>query len=236
MLSGQSEKSFFLKLIAVFVLFVFSQIIVPDPILYHFSMSSDFSLPQEEPSQVWTFSKNMVLKTASYISENVVVKGIKTFDFNLINEKAQQSTSTYKIVSVKSQVTGPAESISWPIRGKLSSKFGMRYHPVTKKRSFHAGIDITSRKGTPVAAPVSGRITSAGYAGLMGKTVRIKTTTGMELFFGHLSMIKCKIGQQINKGQTIGLVGSSGRATGPHLHFAIKARGKYVDPLKFLAN
>jgi murein DD-endopeptidase MepM/ murein hydrolase activator NlpD len=110
----------------------------------------------------------------------------------------------------------------------------MRRHPVTTRRSFHNGIDIKAKRGTVIRAPEDGLVVSAGRAGLLGRMVKIKTAKGAYLYFGHMHRIKCKRGQKVSRGQVIGTVGSSGRATGPHLHFSVKLSGKYVNPMKYL--
>jgi murein DD-endopeptidase MepM/ murein hydrolase activator NlpD len=111
----------------------------------------------------------------------------------------------------------------------------MRRHPVTKKRSFHNGIDIKAKKGTNIVCPTDGVVVSAGYAGLLGRLVKIRTADGKVLYFGHMHKIKCSKGQRVKRGSVIGTVGRSGRATGPHLHFSVRSSGQYMDPMKYLA-
>jgi len=144
------------------------------------------------------------------------------------------ATPSYRIVSVK-QTLAP-DVLSWPVYGSLSSGFGSRRHPVTRRHHFHAAIDIRARVGTPVCAPSDGRIVAVHRAGAMGRMVKMVTSTGMVLAFGHLSGYRCHPGQSVRRGQILGLVGASGRATGPHLHFAVQRDGRYVNPLTFLAS
>ncbi|MCX5782328.1 MAG: LysM peptidoglycan-binding domain-containing M23 family metallopeptidase [Elusimicrobia bacterium] len=122
-----------------------------------------------------------------------------------------------------------------PLGGRLSSPFGRRRHPVTGKPSFHGGIDIAVREGTWVGAAADGVVTFAGNdGGHYGKAVFIRHQNGYETQYGHLSKIYVKVGQRVNARKLIARSGSTGRSTGPHLHFTIKRNGKLVDPLKFL--
>lgn len=142
---------------------------------------------------------------------------------------------SFKIVKVESKKTTAAKPFVWPVKGRISSGFGMRRHPVTFVRSFHNGIDIKARRGTSIVAPIDGVVVSAGRAGLLGRMVKIKTSKGLYLYFGHLQKISCKKGQKISRGQLIGTVGASGRATGPHLHFSVKVNRKYANPMNYLS-
>ena len=143
------------------------------------------------------------------------------------------ATPSYRIVSVK-QTTVLAGMI-WPVAGSLSSGYGSRRHPVTRRHHFHAAIDIRARVGTPVSAPCEGRVVAVQRAGAMGRMVKMITASGLTLSFGHLSGYRCRPGQWLRRGQILGLVGATGRATGPHLHFAMQKDGRYVNPLTFLA-
>jgi len=142
-----------------------------------------------------------------------------------------ENSKSFPIVSVKS-----SKSISnpkWPVIGSISSKFGFRSHPFTRRKSFHCGIDIRSRYGTPIVAPLDGWVTFAGRSGANGRLLQIRANV-FTLSFAHLSQFKCRKGQFVRRGQIIGLVGTSGRATGPHLHFAVQKNGKYLNPENFL--
>jgi murein DD-endopeptidase MepM/ murein hydrolase activator NlpD len=154
---------------------------------------------------------------------------------NNLNEFLNQPVpKSFKIVKVESTKTTKSH-FDWPVNGWISSGFGMRRHPVTRRRAFHTGIDIAARKGTKINAPVDGTVVAACRSGFLGRMVKIKTSKGLYLYFGHLKRIKCKKGQKVKKGQLIGTVGISGRSTGPHLHFSVKERGKFVNPMNFLS-
>ncbi len=113
-----------------------------------------------------------------------------------------------------------------PIKARLSSKPGMRRHPILKKMKFHAGWDYAAPKGTPVKAAAKGKVTHAGNAGAYGKLIKIAHAEGYETRYAHLSKILVKVGQTVEAGAHIGNVGSTGRSTGPHLHFEKRLNGK----------
>ncbi|MBF0498951.1 MAG: M23 family metallopeptidase [Candidatus Riflebacteria bacterium] len=139
----------------------------------------------------------------------------------------------FRVVSIQSVKS--VEGLLWPVQGSISSGFGLRLHPITHRRSFHGAIDIRSNPGTPVAAPSDGVVIEAARDGAIGRVVRIRTSNQTILSFGHLAGYRCVCGQYVRRGQIIGLVGSSGRATGPHLHFAVQVHGRYLNPLIFLS-
>jgi murein DD-endopeptidase MepM/ murein hydrolase activator NlpD len=116
--------------------------------------------------------------------------------------------------------------LSAPVSGAHTDVFGPRGN------RFHTGIDYPGARGTPVAAAASGRVTSAGWsAGGWGNTVTISHGGGVKTMYAHLSGVAVRIGQRVARGQRIGRIGSSGNATGPHLHFEVLVRGASVDPL-----
>ena len=122
-----------------------------------------------------------------------------------------------------------------PLNGRLSSFFGTRRHPVTGKVSKHGGLDIAVKMGTPVAAAASGVVIVASTdVGHYGTAVFIDHKNGYITHYGHLSKILVKVGQKVRQGQIIAKSGSTGRSTGPHLHFTVKKNGVNMDPLKFL--
>jgi len=99
---------------------------------------------------------------------------------------------------------------------------------------FHNGVDFKSRYRDNVYAVMAGTVIDSKTTRLLGRHIRIRHNNGLETVYGHLSIAKYKRGAQVSRGQRIGKVGSTGRATGPHLHFGIKKNGKSVDPAKYL--
>lgn len=123
----------------------------------------------------------------------------------------------------------------WPVYGVISSPFGWRRHPITKKMSFHSGVDIAADEGTPVFASAPGTVIFAGEKAGYGLLVEVKGSR--EIFrYAHLSKITVYVGQRVSTGTLIGRVGSTGVSTGPHLHFEIEvlSKGETVNPLAYL--
>lgn len=118
--------------------------------------------------------------------------------------------------------------LSWPVSGGISSGYGYR------GGEFHAGIDITAGRGAPVRAAAGGRVVEAGWGGGYGNTVVIDHGNGLATRYAHLSSISVRVGEAVGSGEVIGSVGSTGRATGPHLHFEVMVNGSRVNPLNYL--
>jgi septal ring factor EnvC (AmiA/AmiB activator) len=124
--------------------------------------------------------------------------------------------------------------LRWPLHGHVRSEFGVRPSPWTGDPERHLGIDIGSPPGTPVRSPAPGTVLVASTGGDFGKKVMIDHGNGVRSLYGHLKKIEVKSGQKVEKGQVIGLVGSTGRSTGPHLHYQVIVQGKPVNPRGFL--
>ena len=124
----------------------------------------------------------------------------------------------------------------WPLVPRwLTSGFGMRPDPFTGRPDFHSGLDISADHGTPVKATADGKIESAEYSGNYGNAVVITHGFGIATRFGHLSRFAVRPGQHIKRGDVIGFVGSTGRATNTHLHYEILLNGQPINPLRLLA-
>lgn len=117
---------------------------------------------------------------------------------------------------------------------KVSSPFGSRVHPTRKRRGFHYGVDYSARRGTPILAAQAGEVTLLGRRRDFGNHLRIDHGHGVETLYGHLQSFvpSLKQGARVKRGEVIGYVGATGRATGPHLHFEVLAQGRQVDPMK----
>lgn len=122
-----------------------------------------------------------------------------------------------------------------PTQGWLSSAFSsMRAHPILHIARPHEGIDVTAPMGSPIEAPAAGIVTDAGWESGYGNTVTIEHGFGIETKFAHASKLLVHTGQRVSRGQRIALVGNSGLATGPHLHYEVHVKGRPVDPLKYV--
>ena len=126
-----------------------------------------------------------------------------------------------------------------PVAGEgvsVSSVFGVRHDPFTGQLARHAGLDIPAPHGTPILASGGGRVVAAGSRGAYGKTVVIDHGDGLSTLYGHASKILVRVGDVVMPQQEIALVGSTGRSSGPHLHFEVIRDGRRVDPGPFLAD
>ena len=121
-----------------------------------------------------------------------------------------------------------------PTSGQLTSGFGYRIHPILKKRRMHKGIDIVSGYGSNVKAAASGIVTYSGQMGSYGNLVVIDHQNGFETRYAHNSRLKVKKRDRVHQGQTVALVGNTGRSNGTHLHFEIWKNGEAIDPIHYL--
>jgi murein DD-endopeptidase MepM/ murein hydrolase activator NlpD len=122
----------------------------------------------------------------------------------------------------------------WPTNGFVTSGYGFRTSPFTGRKQFHAGIDIAADYGTSIVAPASGRVVFAGRRGGFGRVVEIDHGFGVRTIYGHTEDIFVRAGQRVQRGTKIASVGSSGRSTGPHLHYQVKANGRTVNPSDYI--
>ena len=112
----------------------------------------------------------------------------------------------------------------------MTSGFGGRFHPLLGGYRQHAGVDLAAASGSPIYATSDGVVSNAGWAGGYGLLVQLNHGGGMESRYAHMSQVAVSAGQQVRKGQVIGYVGSTGRSTGPHLHYEVRVNGAAIDP------
>ena len=117
-----------------------------------------------------------------------------------------------------------------PLAGRVTSKFGTRTHPITGKKSFHNGVDISAPIGTDILAPDSGIITEVWNHERGGKCLALVNSSGIRFGFAHLHHRLAKLNQLVNKGEHIAESGNTGASTGPHLHFTVKINDQWQDP------
>ena len=122
----------------------------------------------------------------------------------------------------------------WPAHGWLSSSVGRRTDPITGGEDFHHGLDISADAGSPIYATADGTVTMARREGAYGNLVVIDHGYGLETRYGHMSKFEVKHGAKVKRGDLIGRVGSTGRATGPHLHYEVRVNGRLLNPLQLL--
>jgi murein DD-endopeptidase MepM/ murein hydrolase activator NlpD len=158
--------------------------------------------------------------------------------FDEVGKKVAYTVTGKKKVTYTKRVPVASQKSRFimPVRNpRITSHFTYRrFHPILKRYRPHHGTDFGARKGTPLLAVNSGRVSFAGWMGGYGKVVKIKHGGGYESLYAHQSRIRVKKGQKVTRGQIIGYVGSTGRSTGPHLHFGLKKNGRWVNPMKVL--
>jgi len=182
-----------------------------------------------------------------FLDPEVVVAMIETSGkkkFIFVDEEGVGYTKPHKEVSYvtkgkkkfKQEVKVKSRSFGMPIRhARISSRFSYkRWHPILKRYRPHLGVDFAAKRGTPLLAVGSGKVIYAGWLGGYGRVVKIKHAGGYISLYAHQSRIRTKRGATVKKGQIIGYVGSSGRSTGPHLHFGLYKKNRAINPLKMI--
>jgi murein DD-endopeptidase MepM/ murein hydrolase activator NlpD len=152
---------------------------------------------------------------------------------NLLGSLEGHLTIVRRKVEERESLMNATPSI-WPIHGWLSAGYGMRSDPFNGQRDFHPGLDISADKGTPIFATAAGKVDLAAPTGDYGNLVVVNHGYGLITRYGHLSKFAVWQGRDVKRGDIIGYVGSTGRATGPHLHYEVLANGKLMNPLQLL--
>lgn len=143
--------------------------------------------------------------------------------------------SLFKYIKEQQNILASTPAIR-PATGWTTSRFGYRVSPFTGRREFHKGFDIANRKGTPIIATANGTVTFASKKGAYGNTVVIDHGHGMVTRYAHTHKILVKRNDKVKRGDTIALVGSTGRSTGPHVHYEVHLNGIPVNPEKYILN
>ncbi len=149
-------------------------------------------------------------------------------DAELAPPEEQDFLSPQQVAALQPPVDTPAGLLAWPVHGLLTSSFGPRWG------EFHRGIDIAVPYGSVVRASEAGVVTKSGWYYGYGRVVVIDHENGLTTVYGHNSRLLVSAGDRVEKGQPIALAGSSGRSTGPHVHFEVHVNGRPVNPLRHL--
>jgi murein DD-endopeptidase MepM/ murein hydrolase activator NlpD len=152
-----------------------------------------------------------------------------------IEQRKENNEELAKFLDDQKMLLASTPSI-WPTKGWLSSRFGYRTCPFSKKKEFHRGIDISVRSGSPILSPANGMVIFNGWKRGYGRVIIMKHAKGFKTKYAHLKKSLVKKGQHIKKGTKIGMVGSSGRTTGPHLHYEVHLNNAPVNPLRYIFN
>lgn len=210
--------------------------------LIHVTTVSEYSEVKAVPYEVVVEKDNSMLRGKQKVKKEGQ-EGKKEFTYRLIQENGKQVDKQFidgvvlskpvdKVVVQGTKTIlasrGNGGSLRWPLNGPITSRFGNR------RLGYHTGLDINGNTGDSVRAAESGKITYAGWDGNYGKIVRINHGNGIETWYAHLSAFKVSVGDEVDQGDLIGLVGSTGRSTGSHLHLEVRSNGNALDPLKYL--
>jgi murein DD-endopeptidase MepM/ murein hydrolase activator NlpD len=187
------------------------------------NLVSDAEKKKKEVESIYTEKKSLLTKTRA--NKNALLAMEKQLE-------TKEAEITKELEALR-YGNAPGK-LTFPTRGILTSGFGNRISPITGVMAFHAGIDIGASTGTPVVAAASGEIVQAGYMGGYGYAVIIYHGGGFSTVYGHLSKFAVSTGQKVKRNQIIGYVGSTGYATGPHLHFEVRLNGVLQNPFNFL--
>ena len=160
------------------------------------------------------------------LNKIVQLKGKIEFDYDTHKELTD-------LVQLKDELYLNTPSI-YPAYGRISDPYGWRNHPITGKRSFHHGLDIGNKTGTPIYAVADGKISSTGQQKYFGRYIAISHKFGYQTNYAHLNKIFVKKGDEVKRGQIIAEMGNSGRSTGSHLHFEVLRYSKYRNPYEYL--
>lgn len=158
-------------------------------------------------------------------------------DLNNINQKAariEKNLDTLTTFFEDQALQLASTPTIWPTKGYMSSSYGWRDDPFTGKRAFHHGIDIATYHGNPVYATADGTVIQTRTDKIGGKTIKIKHMFGFVTIYCHLSKFLVKVGQKVKRGETIGLVGSTGKSNAPHVHYEVHLNGKEKNPYYYL--
>ena len=179
----------------------------------------------------------------AFTSSTSLLEAITTNINSLRNRLAMQKSSydtLQKLVEAKEKMLGAIPAIQ-PVSNetleRVASGFGYRIDPIYKTPKMHTGIDFTAATGTPIYATGDGVVQMSGYDnGGYGNHVIINHGYGYNSLYGHMKKIKARIGEKVQRGEVIGWVGSTGKSTGPHLHYEVIKNGKKIDPIHFFFN
>jgi len=177
----------------------------------------------------------------SGLSDEMLAK-IELLSYGLTRLERRTELGKNSMYEIQSQLKKNRDIIdntptNWPAITpylSITSGFGSRINPVTRRYQFHDAVDIDGRRGDKIIAAADGVVTTAEWKGNLGQAVIIKHKYGYETTYGHLDAIQVKVGETVKKGQVIGAMGSTGRATGVHLHYSISQNGQIINPRMLL--
>lgn len=171
-------------------------------------------------------------------SEDVIINSggpAVPFQLTLVEDEAEEKAMETQIRLIEKTSNPAFLPTMWAHLGKINNEFGFRRNPFGgRSYEFHAGMDIGGERGDMIIAPANGIILNADWQGGYGNMIEIDHGNGLITRYGHLSRIGVQVGDTVQRGQPIGLIGSTGRSTGPHLHYELRLNDKPINPRRFL--
>ena len=195
--------------------------------------STMVSLKQAEQE----FKRLFSLESKADVLENAEFLDTGSLDMKVLRsqiDEAMRSVTDIKKYIAEQKDIYRATPKGWPVPGYISSRYGYRNHPKSGTRQLHTGLDISISSGTEVLSTADGIVTFSGKTGNSGNVVVIEHGHGYTTAYAHNSKNFVTVGQRVTRGEAIGLAGSTGRSTGPHVHYEIWKDGRHVNPSKFL--
>jgi len=185
------------------------------------------------------FTKLLSLKSKKKILEQADVSSDmgSIIDIDLLKKQVREtieSVSEIREYVKEEKNLYEATPVGWPVKGQISSPFGMRIHPITGESAFHSGIDIRTAPGTPVKATADGIVAFSDWRDDTGYCVVLEHGHGFTTVYAHNRLLHVKVGQRVRRGQEIALSGSTGSSTGPHVHYEVWKEGRHVNPEPYL--
>lgn len=198
------------------------------------------TLISEQPAQA-QIAQNIAPKLVSYDSPNSMPNfgsnsGGPDDSYKLtVESEEDENRIEEELKRLEISINRENLPMIWAHLGKINNEFGFRRNPFGGRTyEFHAGMDIDGEKGDSVIAPGGGTIIKAGWEGGYGNLIEIDHGGGLTTRYGHLSKVEVAVGDTVTRGQLIGLIGSTGRSTGPHLHYELRLNDKTINPRRFL--
>jgi murein DD-endopeptidase MepM/ murein hydrolase activator NlpD len=178
-------------------------------------------------------------KTKEKILENIDTSDAGSIEIDIENLR-QQIQETFKTVSGIKDYLQQQRDLYFaipkglPVEGRISSRYGKRKHPITGENDFHTGIDIAALQGTPIKATSDGIVSFSDWGRGSGKVIVLEHGFGFSTVYAHNSKNIVKVGQKVKRDEIIGYIGSTGNATGPHVHYEVWKNGSSVNPKKYI--
>jgi murein DD-endopeptidase MepM/ murein hydrolase activator NlpD len=236
-----SKKTLHISLVGLFLILVLTTLGFTSIFNNNSIAKSEVIIPVSNESTVQTSVSTPNYKSINYShpvkNENITVNTggpATTIDMDVepVIEESEMENRMRSIQNVSNSAFLPT---MWAHLGKINNEYGYRRNPFNGRGSeFHGGIDIDGEKGDPVMAPANGIVTKAGWHGGYGNLIEIDHGNGLTTRYGHLSQGNVYIGDTVRRGQLIGLIGSTGRSTGPHLHYELRVNDKPINPRRLL--